>query len=184
MCKSIAQTWKSELYPERFLQHLQAPVSELCAHEEHLHSLGLLDEGDLLPQQQAYEKSVPKYLSQKEYEQWRMHLLKYHRASGHASNYNLARIIRDAGRPKWQVQAALDLRCDDCAAMKLGGISSGKIPSASMRPLPKAWECVGMDCTEWTPPRSKVKYMALVMMDLATKFKIATILFEVDPFHQ
>ena len=105
-------------------------------------------------------------------------MLKYHRSAGHPSNYNLNRILRDAGRPAWQVKAALDLHCDECAASKLGGISSGRIPPASMRPLPKAWESVGMDCTEWTPGKSLTKCTILVCMDLATKFKATRIILE------
>ena len=60
-------------------------------------------------------------------EQWKVHMLNYHRSSGLPSTYNLARILRDAGRPAWQVNAALDLHCDEWAASKLGGISSGRI---------------------------------------------------------
>ena len=88
--------------------------------------------------------------------------------------------MRDAGRPKWQVQAAYDLRCEDCAALKLGGESSGKIPPASMRPLPAAWEVVGLDVSEWHPPGSKEKHKIVVFMDLATKFKCTSILKSYD----
>ena len=112
---------------------------------------------------------------------WKANLMKYHRASGHPNNnYNLARIIRDSGRPSWQVKAAQDLRCDDCAAMKLGGESSGKIPPASMKPMPASWEVVGMDVREWTPPNAKEKHKILVLMDLATKFKATMVLKSYD----
>ena len=176
MCRSIAQIWKSELYPERLLQRLHAPVASMMTEEECLFSLGLCgDEHELLPSEKSSKDppSDPKVV-----EQWKVHMLKYHRSAGHPSNYNLARILRDAGRPAWQVKAALDLHCDECAASKLGGISSGHIPPASMRPLPKAWESVGMDCTEWTPGKSPVKFTILVCMDLATKFKATRIILE------
>ena len=45
---------------------------------------------------------------------WKIQLLKYHKAAGHPNNYNLARIIKDSGKAKWQVEAALRLECDDC----------------------------------------------------------------------
>jgi len=120
--------------------------------------------------------SAPAVPSTKEVEQWKIQLLKYHRSAGHPSNFNLARILRDAGRPQWQVKVALALRCEDCAALKMGGSSSGQVPPASMRPMPRAWECVGMDCTEWTPPHENQKCTVLVLMDLATKFKVTKIL--------
>eukprot|EP00435_Cladocopium_sp_Y103_P006371 s604_g2.t1 len=176
MCRSIAQSWRSELYPERFLQRLHAPMASMMTEEECLFSLGLCgDRHELLPSEQSASDmpSDPKVI-----DQWKVNMLKFHRAAGHTSNYNLARLLRDAGRPAWQVKAALDLHCDECAAAKLGGISSGKIPPASLRPLPKAWQCVGMDCTEWTPYQSKIKYTILVLMDLATKFKATRIILE------
>ncbi|CAK9118545.1 unnamed protein product [Durusdinium trenchii] len=116
--------------------------------------------------------------------QWDIQLLKYHKAAGHPNNYNLARIIREAGQPRWKVEAALKLSCDDCKALKMGGTSSCKIPPASLRPLPKAWEMVGMDTTEWTPPNSKVKYKLLVLMDFATHFKAGKILRSMDLYKQ
>ena len=70
--------------------------------------------------------------SQQGLERWKASFMNYHRAAGHPSNYNLARIIKDAGKSTWHVQAAHELRCDDCAALKLGGSSCGKVPPASV----------------------------------------------------
>ena len=100
---------------------------------------------------------------------WKIQLLKYRKAAGHPNNYNLARIIKESGKAKWQVEAALRLECDDCKALKLGGSSSGQIPPAAVKSPPAAWEAVGKDTTDWTPPNSKRKCKLLVMMDLATK---------------
>ena len=187
LCKSIAQTWRQELYPDKWLTYLQAPLPSFVQPEEQLQALGLMDGAldfcpamDLCPGLDFYpaESSSSSEPPGKELSLWRVHLMKYHRAAGHPSNYNLARILRDAGRAFWQVRAAMDLKCDECAALKLGGSSSGKVPPASMRPMPRAWECVGMDCTEWTPLQSQVKYYVLVIMDLATKFKVTRILMQ------
>ncbi|CAL1159019.1 unnamed protein product [Cladocopium goreaui] len=187
LCKSIAQTWRQELYPDKWLTYLQAPLPSFVEPEEQLQALGLMDGAldfcpamDLCPGLDFYpaESSSSSEPSGKELSLWRVHLMKYHRAAGHPSNYNLSRILRDAGRAPWQVRAAMDLQCDECAALKLGGSSSGKVPPASMRPMPRAWECVGMDCTEWTPLQSQVKYYVLVIMDLATKFKVTRILMQ------
>ena len=169
-CKSVAQLWRSELYPEKWLHYLHAPVPLDNPPEDALHSLGLFE---VMP----VEGEEP---SEQERSRWNVQLLKYHRAAGHPNNYNLARILRDAGRPRWQVQAAYDLRCEDCAALKLGGESSGKIPPASMRPLPAAWDVVGLDVSEWHPPGSKEKHKIVVFMDLATKFKCTSILKSYD----
>ena len=57
----------------------------------------------------------------KEVAQWDVQLLKFHKASGHPSNRNLARIIKEAGKQEWQVQRAHQLRCSACEAVKLGG---------------------------------------------------------------
>ena len=168
MCKSIAQHWRKEIYPDRWLDRLHAPVAQHLTNLEQEELLGL----ELMPQEVEDEPNDV------EVRQWNIQLLKYHKAAGHPNNYNLARIVREAGKPRWQVQAAFRLHCDDCAALKLGGSSSGRIPPASLRPLPMAWEMVGMDTTEWTPPHSKLKYNVLVLMDLATHFKSATILKE------
>ena len=61
--------------------------------------------------------------------------------------------------------------------MKQGGESSGKmIPPATLRPLPRAWEVVGMDTFEWIPHNSNQKLKVLLLIDLATKFKVTTCL--------
>ena len=134
MCKSIAQHWRAELYPARWLDRLQSPVAAHMTGEEQIHSLQL----EAMPQELEDDDEPNAELRK----QWDIQLLKYHKAAGHPNNYNLARIIREAGQPRWKVEAALKLPCDDCKALKMGGASSGKIPPASMRPLPKAWEMV------------------------------------------
>ena len=164
MVKSIAQAWRKELFPEKRLSLLHAPLPQsLPSASLDLHA-GELADGEEL------ELASNREPTQKEREQWMTQLKKYHRASGHPNNFNLARILRDADLEKWTVNAASSLHCDECAALKLGGESSGKIPPASMRPMPKAWEVVGMGCTEWNPPGSKKKLKILVMMDLSTPF--------------
>ena len=106
-----------------------------------------------------------------ERESWAVKLLHYHRAAGHPSNRSLARLVETAGRPGWQVEMALDLKCDACAASRPGGMASGQIPPASVAPLPEAWTHVGIDVGEWPVPRHGVKIKFLLMVDLATKLK-------------
>ena len=107
----------------------------------------------------------------KEVAQWDVQLLKFHKASGHPSNRNLARIIKEAGKQEWQVQRAHQLRCSACEAVKLGGSSSGKVPPAAMSSPPKAWSTVLVDIGEWTMMARKQKLKFMMVIDGATKFK-------------
>ena len=68
----------------------------------------------------------------KEVAQWDVQLLKFHKASGHPSNRNLARTTKEAGKQERRAQRAHQLRCSACEAVKLGGSSSGKVPPVSM----------------------------------------------------
>lgn len=131
--------------------------------EEQCHQLQVMKQLDVFPQVEK-QLRMDETPSGEEMTQWKIQLLKNHRAAGHPNNYNLARIIREAGKPRWQVQAAFELHCDECKAMKQGGESSGKIPPATLRPLPRAWEVVGMDTFEWIPHNSnqKLKVLALI----------------------
>ena len=167
LCRSIAQRWRHELDPQRWLERLHSPLAQHLSEQEQCHALQL----DAM----AGERADP---TADELRLWKVQLLKYSKTAGHPNNYNLARIIKESGKAKWQVDAALRLECDDCKALKLGGSSSGQIPPAAMRSPPAAWEAVGMDTTDWIPPNSKGKYKLLVMMDLATHFKVVTIIKE------
>jgi len=163
MCKSIAQHWRRELYPEKWLHRLHSPLPLHLNMAKQEHTLRL----DLMPQMLQDEQP-----SAQDLRTWQLQLLKYHKAAGHPNNYNLARIVKDSGRAKWQVEAALKLHCDDCHALQRGGDSSGKIPPASLRATPSAWEMVGLDAFEWNPPHSDKKYKILAFMDFATHFKV------------
>ena len=77
-----------------------------------------------------------------------------HDAAGHPSNRNLARVLRDAGKPKWVIEEALELKCDVCLANKPGGFM---IPQASTFEIPKAWTVVGTDVGEWPVPAWGIK---------------------------
>ncbi|CAL1133413.1 unnamed protein product [Cladocopium goreaui] len=103
--------------------------------------------------------------------EWNVKLQKFHKASGHPSNRNLARILREAGKEKWQIEAALRLRCPACEATRPGGSSSGKIPPVSTNRLPQAWHMVMMDVGEWNVVSVRKKLKFLLMIDAATKFR-------------
>ena len=108
LCRSIAQRWRHELDPQRWLERLHSPLAQHLSEQEQCHALQL----DAM----AGERADP---TADELRLWRVQLLKYSKTAGHPNNYNLARIIKESGKAKWQVYAALLLECDDCKALKL-----------------------------------------------------------------
>ncbi|CAE7938585.1 GIP [Symbiodinium sp. KB8] len=118
--------------------------------------------------------------SEAEQSSWEAQIAKFHKAAGHPTNRNMAKIIKDAGHPEWKVQAALRHRCPACLSLKPGGTSSGQIPPASTHSLYGAWEAVGVDSAEWVPPGSKTKVKFLLFMDLATKLRMVKPLYVYD----
>ena len=81
-------------------------------------------------------------VSAAEQERWSAKLAHYHKAAGHPSNRNLAKIIKDAGQPQWKVQMALSHKCQACISLKPGSTSSGQIPPTSTHIFSKAWDVV------------------------------------------
>ena len=56
----------------------------------------------------------------------RLHHL--HKAAGHPNNRNLARTLKDAGKPAWLVKRALKLKCTACEKIKAGGQMIPRFP--------------------------------------------------------
>jgi len=108
---------------------------------------------------------------------WEAKLSRLHRAAGHPTSRNMARMLSDAQCPRWKVRMAMDFKCPICEESKPGGSSSKQIPPGSLRPLPSAWEHVGVDVGEWTLPGQDKKIKFLLMMDMATRFKVTEPLF-------
>lgn len=93
-------------------------------------------DGDLLPLQAAAaaedespERAAPSNEppSDQERDRWRVKLTHFHKAAGHCSGRNLARIVRDANLEPWKVKMAYDFRCPTCHGLRPGGISSGNV---------------------------------------------------------
>ena len=144
----------------------QEGPSSGCPKVGELHAL---DQEDASPHQSL----AP---SPEEQEQWERKLLRFHKAAGHPNNRSLARMVKDAGKPRWQVEQALKLKCPACESVRPGGESSRQVPPLSTRPLPQAWEIVLIDVAEWVsiPHRTKIKF--ILLMDAATKFKATEVL--------
>ncbi|OLQ12413.1 hypothetical protein AK812_SmicGene3637 [Symbiodinium microadriaticum] len=105
---------------------------------------------------------------------------KFHKAAGHPSNRNLARMLHDAGHPQWKVDVAATYECPTCQSLKMGGTSSGKIPPASTHAQYSPWEAVAVDAAEWVPAGRKVKVKFLLFMDVATKLRVTCPLYVYD----
>ena len=110
-------------------------------------------------------------VSVEEVKEWLQKVRHYHQAGGHPTNRNLTRMMAEAKLPEWKLKIVSEFHCDDCAALKPGGKSSGQIPVASTRPLPRAWAQVGADMGEWTVIQHHKKLKFALYIDLATKFK-------------
>ena len=206
MVQAIARFWRQQLASDRSLRLLtmkedfkssndllhdcgdQGPVRDLC------HCGALSPCGDLLPKDdllhpdalpvmsgepvvETADGDVP---SPEEVQRWQSKIAQYHRAAGHPTNRNLARLVKNAGQPEWKIQEVLKYQCPACASIKPGGTSSGAIPPASTAPMYRAWQAVAMDTAEWLIPGTKRKLKFLLMMDLATKLRVAHIIKEYD----
>ncbi|CAE7799282.1 GIP [Symbiodinium sp. CCMP2456] len=126
------------------------------------------------------ETDLPDGVSQKEMEAWKAKVAKFHKAAGHPTNRNLAKIIGDAGHPQWKIDVASHHECPACQALRPGGPSTGQVPPASTHASFRAWECVGVDTGEWIPPGKKKKVKFILFMDMATRLRVVQPLFISD----
>ena len=124
--------------------------------------------------------ALPAGVSQEEFDRWTAQVAKYHRAAGHPTNRNLARIVKDAGHPEWKVAVVLNHSCPACESLRPGGTSSGRVPPASTSPMYKAWQAVGVDSGEWVVPNQKRKVKFILFIDAATKLRVVHPLYMCD----
>eukprot|EP00435_Cladocopium_sp_Y103_P012521 s2780_g3.t1 len=82
------------------------------------------------------------------------------------------------GVEKWKIKEALNFKCPYCEEARLGGTSSKQIPPASLRPLPRAWEQVGLDVGECAVPNIDRKIKFILFIDMATRHKVTESLFD------
>ena len=111
-------------------------------------------------------------VSPKERQAWEAKISRFHRAAGHPTARNLARMLQDAQVEPWKVKAALQYRCPACEEQKPGGSSSKQVPNVSIRPLPQAWEQVGINIAEWEVPGQDLKVKFILLMDMATGYRV------------
>ena len=111
-------------------------------------------------------------VSSADLQSWRAQVAKFHRAAGHPIARNLARMLQDAQIERWKIKEALQYRCPVCEEHKPGGKSSRQVAPMSIRPLPQPWEHLGIDITEWEVPGIDLKVKFMVMMDMATHYRV------------
>ena len=129
LVQAIARFWREQHVPPRHLRllSLQHDLPALCDQDG--------DEIRALLQAEApTEEALPAEMSDRrgteddpykdapvdELRQWEAKIAKFHRAAGHPSNKNLARIIKDGGHAEWKVRMALDYKCPGCESLKQG----------------------------------------------------------------
>ncbi len=100
-------------------------------------------------------------------------LHRLHAASGHTPWRNAARLLREAGRPRWQQQMALEAKCHACDSLKPGGLGT---PKAATYAIPQPCAEVHLDVAEVTDARTQSKTKFLSMTDGAVKLKKVAIL--------
>ena len=207
LCNSIARCWQKRFLPDRWLKMLWVapvtgvdPFQTLFAAEEVDENedspFGLADdEAEPEDFEQAPRAAPPQPLqpvavdennlkwdtgedvSLDEVKKWKVKLVRFHKAAGHPSARNLARMLADAQVDKWKVRLALQFKCDTCEELRPGGQSSKQIPPAAMKELPEAWEHVGVDVGEWTVPNQDIKVKFILMIDMATRYRVTEPLF-------
>lgn len=111
-------------------------------------------------------------ISEKEQAEWHAGLCHFHKAAGHPTNRNLARVLRAPGKEPWKIDARVKFRCSACEAVRPGGSSSKQVPPAALTDLPKAWQVLLKDVGERSIWTHHIKCKVLMMMDAATKYKV------------
>ena len=86
-------------------------------------------------------------------------------------------MLVDAQVPRWKIQMARDFHCPTCQELRPGGTASKQVPPASVHPAPAAWECLGIDVGEWTVPDQNLKVKFILMVDIATRYRVTEVLF-------
>ena len=170
---SVAKAWKDHLFP---LRHFGAKsmLYNFAGEEAE-------DNGEPEEEEHAAEDSgVPDGPTEEERKAWDRKLRRFHTAAGHPSNSQLSRIIKEAGKPKWMVEAAARFSCPHCESSAPGGMSSKQVPPLSTRPIPVAWQQVVSDVGEWTSIPHKCKLKFVVFVDAATKLRVAEPLFRCE----
>eukprot|EP00434_Breviolum_minutum_P014147 symbB.v1.2.012474.t1/scaffold861.1/size176854/4 len=187
LCEALARFWASQLTSTkqlRLMQHADSP--HLDSFEDALPvelsgvHLGAGLESEMnAPSPSTTAMDLPP--TSQDRDRWNARLHHFHRAAGHCSSRNLARIVKEANMESWKVKMALDFKCPTCESLKPGGISSNNVPPVATHAQFGPWEAVGMDVSEWTIPGKPSKLKFLLMVDMATRLRVVYPLMEPFP---
>lgn len=198
MCRAIADFWKKQFFPERWLRMLWTapvpldPFSEMIEAPQIAHVEGSPDEelGEApelpqLPDGEEEPDLMPESEPQpsgEEIKQWEIKLAKFHKSAGHPTARNMARMLSDAKLPRWKIKMALKHKCPVCEELKPGGSSSKQISPISVRQLPEPFQHIGIDVGDWECPSfgNKFKVKFALMIDIATKYRVVEPLFRAE----
>ena len=179
LCESLARFWASQTTSTkqlRLMQHVDVPHLDFFE--------------DALPAEHQESTSTPTRTpstamdqppTDQERDRWSARLQHFHRAAGHCSTRNLARIVKEANLDSWKVKMAMDFKCPTCESIKPGGISRGNVPPSATHAQFGPWEAVGMDVGEWIIPGKTTKLKFLLMVGMATRLRVVYPLMEPFP---
>ena len=94
-----------------------------------------------------------------------------HRSTGHGSIHNLVKALEDRGCHPRVVRIAREWKCSVCDHRK----RRDPRRFATLETIPQKWERVQLDFATWMHPRTKIKYHILVIIDEATRFRMARV---------
>ena len=178
LVESIARFWRRGITSDRQLRMLFM---------KHDVPLGWPEEEDMdaMAQEIADDSAADLPLDElqptpEERQRWTARVAQFHRAAGHPTNRNLAKIIKDSGQPRWKQEVALQHQCPACQSLRPGGTSAGTIPPAATHQSFKAWQAIGLDTAEWHVPGKKTKIKFIFLMDVATKLRMVHYVMEYD----
>ena len=100
-------------------------------------------------------------------ERARIMLHKLHRAAGHPTNRNLAKLCRDRQLPKWIVKEALELKCQACKDTERG---QQLIQHRSLGDRAVPWQMIAMDGFELHFPVQNVKARYIIFGCMAMHY--------------
>ena len=198
MCRAIADFWRKQLFPERWIRMLWTapvpmdPFTEMIEAPQLAHvegapneELGESPELPLLPEEDEdpdLQPEVEAQPSDAEIKQWEVKLEKFHKSAGHPTARNMARMLSDAKLPRWKIKMALKHKCPVCEELKPGGSSSKQISPISVRQLPEPFQHIGIDVGDWECPSfgNKFKVKFALMIDIATKYRVVEPLFRAE----
>jgi hypothetical protein len=188
------ETQKSAYYPWKMVQSFarfwaKQTVSIQQLRRMNFHEVNEIEDFDLYAapeddevykeiEAQPLPQAVAVPPSDAERERWKAKLMHFHKSSGHCSTRNLTRIVKDANLESWKVKMAQDFTCPICESLRPGGASSGNVPPAATHAQFGPWEALGLDASEWVVPGLNKKVKFLLMIDYATRLRMAVPLME------